>query len=36
MLLVSAYLFEHLFYAHLRLTSAPNEWFRSIAFSSRP
>jgi len=28
--LVSAYLFEHLFYAHLRFDSAPGEWFRVV------
>jgi hypothetical protein len=28
--LVSAYLFEHLFYAHLRFDSAPDAWFRLV------
>ncbi len=28
--LVSAYLFEHLFYAHLRFESAPDAWFRLV------
>ena len=28
--LVSAYLFEHLFYAHLRFEAAPGAWFRIV------
>jgi hypothetical protein len=28
--LVSAYLFEHLFYAHLRFDDAPGTWFRLV------
>jgi hypothetical protein len=28
--LVSAYLFDHLFYAHLRLDAAPGAWFRLV------
>ena len=31
--LVSAYLFEHLFYAHLRFDAAPGAWFRIVRFA---